>query len=522
MKLVLGYFALITLLPLALARSYQFIKEETFVIALLWALIIALPVFYTNFKKACLWILGTLATLLSLIELGHILLFQGRMTENSLYIIFDTNLAETNEFLRDQLGLLTIAVVIGFLALSFSLMYLLSKRVNQIQVIPFKKYLTLFILLPFLVILGSKKFDFRDTLKAYAESNTLPKSIVSMKRYEKEIAQVAELQELFKQHGGATKKTTFSNSPSTHILIIGESTTKNKMGLFGYKRPTTPELDKLSPELTLFKNTYASYPPGTLENLKKLLTFWNSENEKTHKLDTHIINIMKEVGFKTFWVSNQLMTGRHNNMTTAIARSADKTYFTNTTDAKTFDEKLLPIVSKVLKDPAPHKFIIIHLLGTHLKYRERFPSEFEVFKTTEDIPRKPFMNDKKRQYYNDYDNAVLYNDFVVSELIKISKNLPSTSTITYLSDHGEEVYDQEDFHGHPGVKTTPNMLQIPLIMWLAPKFQNQKSALGPHQNTPIVSDDLIHTFLDLYEIQHKHYDGQKSLLSGQFVPKKTP
>ena len=47
------------------------------------------------------------------------------------------------------------------------------------------------------------------------------------------------------------------------MLVIGESTQRGRMSLYGYPRETTPELDalhKTDPNLTVFNNVVTSRP----------------------------------------------------------------------------------------------------------------------------------------------------------------------------------------------------------------------------------------------------------------------
>jgi heptose-I-phosphate ethanolaminephosphotransferase len=116
---------------------------------------------------------------------------------------------------------------------------------------------------------------------------------------------------------------------------------------------------------------------------------------------------------------------------------------------------------------------------------------------------------------------VLYNDYVVSEIIKKTKISSSSSSLIYFSDHGEEIFDQANFHGHVEANSTQNMFDIPFIVWLAPDKIEHQTKLKSHMQTPFVTDDIIHTLLDLYGINHSKYDSSRSLLGG-FVIKSVP
>ncbi len=60
--------------------------------------------------------------------------------------------------------------------------------------------------------------------------------------------------------------------PRTLVLVIGESTQRGRMSLYGYPRETTPELDalhKTDPNLTVFNNVVSA---GFCTPLKWLAT----------------------------------------------------------------------------------------------------------------------------------------------------------------------------------------------------------------------------------------------------------
>ena len=306
------------------------------------------------------------------------------------------------------------------------------------------------------------------------------------------------------------------NAPAeeVHVLVLGESTTKAHMGIYGYQRDTTPELEKIKDELYIFNDVVCSNPPGTMANLKKILTLANTEDLSAKKLGINIVNIMKAAGFSTYWVSNQLILGTNDTTTSVFAKQADKVQFTNTTNSVTYDEKVLPILEEYLTEDVDKKFIVLHLIGTHMIYRHRYPDEFDKFQDTSDIPKRPFHNKKKLAYINQYDNSVLYHDWVLSEIIKRVKGTNQNATLTYVSDHGEEIYDLKDLHGHPGTAHTINMYKIPFFIWTSDKRDFSK-----YLNNKYVSDDTIHTLLDLFGITFKGHVQQKSVINDNFVEK---
>ncbi|MFY3758316.1 phosphoethanolamine transferase CptA, partial [Escherichia coli] len=197
--------------------------------------------------------------------------------------------------------------------------------------------------------------------------------------------------------------------PRTLVLVIGESTQRERMSLYGYLRETTPELDalrKTDPGLTVFNNVVASRP-YTIEALQQALTFANEKNPDLYLTQPSLMNMMKQAGYKTFWITNQQTITARNTMLTVFSRQTDRQYYMNqqrTQSAREYDTNVLKPFREVLNDPAPKKLIIVHLLGTHIKYKYRYPEGQGRFDgITGHIPTG--LNAKELEVYNDYDNA---------------------------------------------------------------------------------------------------------------------
>jgi heptose-I-phosphate ethanolaminephosphotransferase len=315
-----------------------------------------------------------------------------------------------------------------------------------------------------------------------------------------------------------------SSAPATHILVIGESTTWRHMSLYGYNRPTSPNLLKLRADLYVAEDACSSRG-STVPQLQELLTFATRENRSPLFGGPNLLELMKAAGFKTFWLSNQRSVGESDAWTGIFGGFADVRVFVNKLDWMTgisFDERLFWPFAEALADPAPRKFIVLHLLGAHFVYSLRYPSHFSKFVTTDGIdPRvlqkKSFLFDSLSNsssspiaQYNAYDNAVLHDDFIVSEFIKsIAKG--SSVTLTYLSDHGEALFETPYAGGHSDGPAPKQVYQIPLLFYFSPDVRNQLSsnldAFKRNLKKPFQSDHLIDTLLDLYQVDYPVHKG---------------
>ena len=77
--------------------------------------------------------------------------------------------------------------------------------------------------------------------------------------------------------------------------------------------------------------------------------------------------------------------------------------------------------------------------------KNRYPKAFNYFI---DTPKSNFISDNNNAKINHYDNAILYNDFLISQVIKKVDSLNKKSFVLYFSDHGEEMFDDLNMAGH--------------------------------------------------------------------------
>jgi heptose-I-phosphate ethanolaminephosphotransferase len=292
---------------------------------------------------------------------------------------------------------------------------------------------------------------------------------------------------------------------ATYVMVIGESTTRRRLSIYGYDRPTTPSLDSIKDELWLYNDVISSHA-YTIESLRKTLVTNNLQS----KDDFSIIQMMNEAGFKTFWISNQKPIGQFESLTTKVALASDVYIVKNLADHKTVtphDEVLLPDFKKILKDKAKKKFIVLHLLGTHLAYEKRYPKEFQIFNG--ESPSN-FDHEVAHMRSNAYDNAVVYLDYILKNVIVELERIDHSSYLLYFSDHGDEVYESIDFAGHAEENPTKSMYEVPFFLWMNKEFmQNFEKTHYP--NKAYMLENLIYTMSDLNGFKFKANDSTKSI-----------
>ena len=207
-------------------------------------------------------------------------------------------------------------------------------------------------------------------------------------------------------------------------------------------------------------------------------------------------------------------------MLTTFSKQADEQFYLNNNreqNARQYDGDVLDPFAKVLAEDAPRKFIVVHLLGTHMSYQYRYPPEYERFTDHSGAPAH--VSEDQLPTYNAYDNAVLYNDFVVSSLIKQFAATDPNGFLLYLADHGEAVFDapKAEVLGRNEAAPTDPMYTIPFLLWNSPKWQAQQPRdFAQALARPFSSSSLVHTWADLAGLDFAEHDRSRSLVSNEF------
>ncbi len=305
------------------------------------------------------------------------------------------------------------------------------------------------------------------------------------------------------------------------VLILGESSQRNLMHLYGYSLPNTPHLDKLaeSGELAVFRDVISA-KQGTVLSLREIFTFHDAESGREWYQCGNLLDILQEAGYHSWWISNQDSFGIWANTGTLFAGRADHAIFTqrraSQDDFGLHDEALLPLLDSVFAEDRDKNFFVLHLMGCHVLYDLRYPGSFKRF-TAQDVD-----GDLSADWKEDiaaYANAVLYNDFIVSGMIDRFRD--KDAVVIYISDHGENVHDEGSaLLGHAYGKPNRYLYEIPMVVWASDTFRQQHpekwQAIQGAVSRPFMTDDFIHALLGLMDIQTAEYDPRKNIFAPEF------
>ncbi|MBJ7220381.1 MULTISPECIES: phosphoethanolamine transferase CptA [unclassified Brenneria] len=499
--------------------------------ALLYSLLWFIPVFFFPRQTRLITaVLGIILWATACVALGYYLIYGQEFSQSVLFVIFESNSTEAGEYASQYLSIRLIAVILLYTAIA---VYLWT-HIRPIWLPMRYRLVSTFVILTVLFGVPIYKKIIKQNLPgeeavAYLAGRmgtTAPWQFVGS--YLEYRNQLASMESMLRQNAALPPlpnlKDANGDIPRTLVLVIGESTTRTRMSLYGYPRPTTPRLDalrKTDPNLVVFNDVVAPRP-YTIELLQQALTFADQQQPDRYLTQPSLMNMMKQAGYKTFWITNQQTITKRNTMLTVFSQQTDRQFYLNnqrTQSSRQYDDAVLTPFDEVLRDPAQKKFIVVHLLGTHMKYLYRYPESYQRFNDRKGIPAG--LSDQQAETYNSYDNAVLYNDFVVGSLIETFARHQPNGFLLYFSDHGEDVYETPPHNvlGRNESAPTRAMYTVPFILWLSPEWQKSH----PRQYTTYTdrkysSAHLIHTWADLAGLSHDFYEPGKSLVSADFRP----
>lgn len=336
-------------------------------------------------------------------------------------------------------------------------------------------------------------------------------------RERKYLSELAERSSSFKF--GARQERA-ADLPQVVVMVIGESSRYDRWSLNGYKRETNPLLKQeanlvsLADMVTAVSATRLSVPV-ILSRKPATQSLEAGFSEKS------FISAYKEAGFKTWWLSNQMSFGQFDTPVSVFAKEADVVQFMNPggyTDQSSLDAVMLDPLRLAMNDAAPRKLIVLHSLGNHWNYSHRHPREFDKWRPSLFGVKNPAFTDRaqKAAMNNSYDNSILYTDWFISSVIRSLKEHAALTSMMYVADHGQALYDGTcdlAFHGH----NTQHEFHVPALVWYSDQykevFPGKVERLMRNRKARLATENIFHSLLDMSDIRYQTEQLERSLFS---------
>lgn len=316
------------------------------------------------------------------------------------------------------------------------------------------------------------------------------------------------------------------------LLIIGESYTRHHSQLYGYGVATTPQQAERKER-------------GELTHFTDVVTPWNITSYVFKNIFTmHVVGqegewcdnwlfpiIFRKAGYHVTFITNQFAQSKSsdvwrfsggfflNNPTLSNAQFDER----NAVPHK-FDSGIIQDLDSIGTGKAPHNLVIASLRGQHIDFEERYPADFAKFKAEDYYESRPELTKEQCETVATYDNATLYNDYIVNELVKRFED--KDAIVIYVPDHGEETYDYG--RTQQGRYIGPYMdydfaraeFEIPFWIWGSTLYRqnhpDEWQTIVQAKDRPLMTDALPHTLLSLAGIHCKEYKAEYDVLSPEY------
>ena len=319
------------------------------------------------------------------------------------------------------------------------------------------------------------------------------------------------------------------------VLVIGESYNKHHSQLYGYNKPTTPFQMALAEQGSLVPFTDVVAPWNLTSFVFKHFLSLHAVGDSGEWCDAPLFpEVFRKAGYHVTFITNQFQSeakeavydfsgGFFLNNPEMSKRQFD----TRNNSLYRFDEGVLKAYDQLRPKNQAHHLVILHLMGSHVEYRARYPQPARRFFTPQNANR-PELTKKQRYILSDYDNSVRYNDSIVYAVTR--RFIDKDAVVIYMPDHGEEIFDGSPFmygrmHGaNIDYRLARNEMEIPFWIWGSPQYiENHPYGWQAIQNAkdrPMMTDVLSHLLLYLAGISTPAYRPEYNVIAPEYNAKR--
>jgi len=317
------------------------------------------------------------------------------------------------------------------------------------------------------------------------------------------------------------------------VLVIGESYNKHHSQLYGYKMPTTPRQVALRDSGSLVAYSDVVAPWNLTSFVFKHVLSMHAVGDSGEWCDAPLFpEVFRRAGYRVTMITNQFQSrakepvwdfsgGFFLNDPAVSGRQ----FNVRNTKTYRYDEGVLKAFDAIKGDSA-HNLYILHLMGSHVDYRARYPEKTRSrFKP--EMYNRPKLSDSQRQLLAEYDNSLLYNDSIVAAITQRFEN--RDAVVIYMPDHGEEIFDDEPIFGRlhsaeVDYRLARNEMEIPFWIWGSPAYREHHPygwlAIQNAKDRPLMTDVLPHLLLYLGGISTPLYRDELNVISPNYDTKR--
>lgn len=304
--------------------------------------------------------------------------------------------------------------------------------------------------------------------------------------------------------------------PRVVVLVVGETVRGDHWGLNGYARQTTPALAARGvinfPDVTACgTSTEVSLP--CMFSAEGRAGFDHGRVRRQQS----VLDVVARAGIHVLWRDNQSgCKGTCVDVLSETLGPADGPALCS--KGRCFDEILLSNLEQRIAASDGDVLLVLHMLGNHgPTYFERYPPQYRRW--LPECTSTELARCDRQAIVNAYDNAILYADAVLGQLIDRLAALPDRdAAMLYLSDHGESLGEYGMYlHGAPEAIAPREQLHVPMTLWMSEGFVRSDrldvACLVAAAAKPASHDNLFSTLLGAFGVQTQVYRRERDLLA---------
>ncbi|TXD31993.1 sulfatase-like hydrolase/transferase [Lujinxingia vulgaris] len=287
--------------------------------------------------------------------------------------------------------------------------------------------------------------------------------------------------------------------PKNLVMILVDTLRQDHMGYAGYERPTTPRIDALAEDATVFLNAYAtsphtprSVPPLLFSNYASEMKWWGAQYNypRVRPENVGMFEVLEAGGWRNQAFSSHFYFDERRNVhqgferwdnegALSIAESNDDIAAPRTW------ERLEPVIEQLGRerrekgDEAEPFSLFVHFFEPHARWIGHKEYDFGRGETT------------RERHINNYDSEIAFTDAYVGRVIDKLKEegLYDEVVIVLTSDHGE-AFNEHGHYFHGQTLYNP-VIKVPLLVRVPGWFGRQVEG-------PVSIIDVAPTVVDLF------------------------
>jgi arylsulfatase A-like enzyme len=306
------------------------------------------------------------------------------------------------------------------------------------------------------------------------------------------------------------------------VLITIDTLRADHLGCYGYARNTTPRIDELAAEGTVFTQAEVHWPktaPSIASMMSSTYCATNKVRRLRVRLDDRVImlaEILHDAGFYTGAFVANVNIGKYFNFTQGFRdvyecwEHGNRVKTSNEGTVFWSNERIAEQVASWLREHHEKRlFLWVHLLDPHGPYLppEAFAQRFvgdKIYQRRPELPpparipryQRPGGHRTVADYVAAYDAEIVSSDaaagLIRDELQALG--MGDTSLVVISADHGESLGEHDYYFNH-GKYAYEACTRVPLVFWRPGVVPS-----AARVDTPVPLLDLVPTLLELLNV----------------------